>query len=203
MQQRKKDVVLSIIHCKSLRCLPPKSSGVIFMDRGGHECTFQNLKWESHSLCISFYFYYTHHGIPGVKGTDLWRCSTGHPPAHKAFHVNRLIKGITTNVSVSWYVGENFLLENRTLNTSGKIGHLLAHMTWKFRDALDANPKGKEVFWLLWQKSPRDFDGPAKENCRIARHILLFTTKITWWLIFYFVFCFSLPLLFCGLGVYP
>lgn len=68
---------------------------------------------------------------------------------------------------------------------------------------LDVNPKGKEVFWLLWQESPRDSaymctDGLAKENCTIARHILLFTTKIIWWLIFYFVFCFSSPLWWTG-----
>lgn len=60
-------------------------------------------------------------------------------------------------------------------------------MTWKFRDALDVNPKGKEVFWLLWQESPREgsaykcIDGLAKENCTIEHHIQLFTTKITWW----------------------
>lgn len=74
-------------------------------------------------------------------------------------------------------------------------------MTWKFRDATGCQPEGKR---LLWQKSPREdsaymcIDGLAKENCTIARHILLFTTKITWWLIFYFVFCFSSLLLWSG-----
>lgn len=148
-------MVLSVIHCKSLRCHPPKSSGVIFMDRGGHECTSQNLKWESHSPCISFYFYYTHHGIPGVKETDLWRGSTGHPPTHKASHVNRLIKGITTNVSVSWYVGENFLLENRTLNTSAQAKRtFIGSYDLEVQGCSGCQPQGKRgILITLAEKS--------------------------------------------------
>ena len=51
-------------------------------------------------------------------------------------------------------------------------------------------------------KIPLSCIGLGKENCTIACHILLFTTKITWSLIFWVFFFLLFLSLFSGLGVY-